>query len=370
MPNKRTSFNKQINYVSLSFSKALDMDYDALRQVGDPVADEILETIPQALQQQELSKRILSTSTFDVQTAKQLDGIRSFFGKMMPFSGLVLLCGSLPAAYSAAKGATILRCTGRLQKEPRLRIMETSFFLSEIFEHPYLENNQPVDLKLHSGFQAVVKVRLLHARVRQHVMKATSYNCQEMGIPINQEDMMGTLTVFSYVLLLGLSRLGIKTSAQERESYATFWNIIGNWMGVQHSFQSLHEQEKVCQQIFERQCTPDLQSKLLVQNLFKKVIPPQLSELKKRKLSRAFSTLTHMLDKELALRLELECSVYHIITWKISIWMFQLILLVDSLLLFCFGISLRQRTGKTMRLVAKKVMNKSGVDSPFEFRLA
>jgi hypothetical protein len=387
------------NSENVSYStNSCGIDFDALRQIGDPLADEVMRTIPPAFQQQKMASLILDNGriqkrTFSLDTALQMERIRLWFGQMMPFSGLVLLCGSLPAAYSAAKGATVLRCTGRMQKEPRLRIIETLYFLHQIFEHSYIctdgqGNSIPINLEDHAGFQAVVKVRLLHARVRQHILKASEkvtpnssntgsgnhesyfvYNVKEMGVPINQEDMMGTSTVFSHILLLGLQRLGIYVSEEQRQDYAAFWNQIGQWMGVQYSFKNLEDEQKVCQCIFERHSVPDQYSKQLVQQLYGRVMPAQLSDRRKAKISRAFCTLTHMMDQDLAEGLELEYSKYHVITWTVSIWMFKLFLFVDSIIVSLLGFSLR-RTLQTMGFIAQKVMKEAGIDTPFEFRLA
>jgi len=51
-------------------------------------------------------------------------------------------------------------------------------------------------------------------------------------VPINQEDLAGTLMTFSYVVIEGLERLGITLSSDEQDAYLHAWQAIGKIMGV------------------------------------------------------------------------------------------------------------------------------------------
>lgn len=98
------------------------------------------------------------------------------------------------------------------------------------------------------GWQSAVRVRLLHANVRRRVLKlvekhrqnidsaagsAAVYDLEKNGIPINQEDLLGTLCAFSTAPLAMLQRIGISPTAQEREDYTALWRHLGFYMGIE-----------------------------------------------------------------------------------------------------------------------------------------
>ena len=100
------------------------------------------------------------------------------------------------------------------------------------------------------GIRAIQKVRLMHAAIRRlilhpppppsgippqtlrEVLLRMHWNTEELGQPINQEDMAFTLLTFSYVILRSLKRLGIKVTNADAEAYLHCWNVVGFIMGV------------------------------------------------------------------------------------------------------------------------------------------
>ena len=54
----------------------------------------------------------------------------------------------------------------------------------------------------------------------------------DWGRPINQEDMAGTLTTFSWTVLSGLSSLGVPVSTEDAEAYLHAWNVVGSMIGI------------------------------------------------------------------------------------------------------------------------------------------
>ncbi|TKY85313.1 hypothetical protein EX895_005475 [Sporisorium graminicola] len=96
------------------------------------------------------------------------------------------------------------------------------------------------------GWQSAVRVRLLHTNVRHRVLKLVErgsngsldtngdvYDLDKNGIPINQEDMLGTLCAFASAPLAMLQRIGVSPSAQERKDYIALWRHIGFYMGIE-----------------------------------------------------------------------------------------------------------------------------------------
>ncbi|CDR88604.1 uncharacterized protein SPSC_04431 [Sporisorium scitamineum] len=96
------------------------------------------------------------------------------------------------------------------------------------------------------GWQSAVRVRLLHTNVRRRVLKLVErdrngfsgtkgevYDVDKNGIPINQEDMLGTLCAFASAPLAMLQRIGVRPSAQERKDYIALWRHVGFYMGIE-----------------------------------------------------------------------------------------------------------------------------------------
>ncbi|GAC99180.1 hypothetical protein PHSY_006780 [Pseudozyma hubeiensis SY62] len=96
------------------------------------------------------------------------------------------------------------------------------------------------------GWQSAVRVRLLHTTVRRRIMKlaekhgsdpSTSldngYDVDTNGIPINQEDMLGTLCAFSSAPLMMMQKIGLQPTSQERKDYIALWRHVGFYMGIE-----------------------------------------------------------------------------------------------------------------------------------------
>ena len=54
----------------------------------------------------------------------------------------------------------------------------------------------------------------------------------DWGVPINQEDLAGTLMTFSIVVLDSLRKLGVSISDEEPDAYFHAWNCVGHVLGV------------------------------------------------------------------------------------------------------------------------------------------
>ncbi len=91
------------------------------------------------------------------------------------------------------------------------------------------------------GAQSVRGVRLFHAAVRHMILhdNESPWSVERYGVPINQEDLVGTLVVFTVVVLDALDNLGIVTNspanAQARDDYVHFWLAVGHLLGIDYS---------------------------------------------------------------------------------------------------------------------------------------
>jgi len=141
-------------------------------------------------------------------------------------SAIMLCLGmlSLPYCYAAAEGAKVLSFSKRIYEQPEKRLTETAEFVFDVCSP---EAFAPQG----KGFISIAKVRLMHAAIRYHLLKSGNWS-NELGIPVNQEDMAGTNLSFSLIAIRGLRKLGYHIPATKSHDYISYWNTIGAMLGV------------------------------------------------------------------------------------------------------------------------------------------
>ncbi len=131
----------------------------------------------------------------------------------------------------------MLHLTARLATDPRRRIYETAQMLIDAMAPGGLQVGAP-------GYREARRVRLMHAAVR-HLIEhdpavaktcdpsATGPHwCHAWGVPINQEDLLGTLMTFTVVVFDSLRRLGVPLSDDDAGAYLHAWKVVGHLIGI------------------------------------------------------------------------------------------------------------------------------------------
>src|SRR6185436_12860508 len=111
-----------------------------------------------------------------------------------------------------ARGARVLASTGRLRDDLDRRVNETARFVLDVVRPNGFDAGGSARI-------AIGKVRLVHAAVRRSVRARGGGG----EVPINQEDMLGTVGLFSVTVLDALTRLGVTVRARERDDYVHLW---------------------------------------------------------------------------------------------------------------------------------------------------
>jgi ER-bound oxygenase mpaB/B'/Rubber oxygenase, catalytic domain len=138
---------------------------------------------------------------------------------------LTLTYGSLAFGYQAADLVRPLAATGRLERMAPRRLAETSRWAVAVTApggmHPGAE-----------GWRATVRVRLVHALVRRHLMDSPGWD-PDWGVPISAAGGFATaIGGFFVVPLRAMRDLGVRFSPSELEAIAHLWRWIGFAMGV------------------------------------------------------------------------------------------------------------------------------------------
>ena len=159
-------------------------------------------------------------------------GQQAFMERSMP-SVLVMLCKSLPEGYAAPSMAKILNMSGDLKAMPYHRLMGTLQLLLDV-SAPYSFERMGL------GAIGGQEMRLMHAGVRTNVapqvLGEAGYEAfvKQYGVPVNQEDMAGTMIGFSLLVVDGLKILGLPFDDQAAEDYYYVWRVFAHQMGLRY----------------------------------------------------------------------------------------------------------------------------------------
>jgi hypothetical protein len=224
-----------------------DAQLDAMRQTQDSVADPVVAALFGAgkvdavnslmrtlVENDGLPPGALPASVVDYLAAtgglpdwadptKIAAGERVFW-RYGPAMIAILHCYALPFCYAGRKGVQVLALTARLTSNPARRVIETAQMVVDVMRPGGLGAEG-------SGIRTAQKVRLMHAGVRCLISQYPGWK-PEFDLPINQEDLAGTLLSFSYISLDGLERLGYVLSPDELEGYLHAWKVVGHILGI------------------------------------------------------------------------------------------------------------------------------------------
>ena len=253
-----------------------DEQLDELRLHGDPLADDVvadlyansetgevnrllgrmiheLDPVPEALPACVRTYLQATQDALESVDEARLECGQRLFAQHGPTMSMILATYSLPAAYCAAKGVEVLWRTGKLYTNPLRRVFETAQLVIDVMTPGGL---QPKG----AGERSVQRVRLMHAGVRHLITHddRMPWDGARLGVPINQEDMAGTLGTFAYIVLDGLDKLHIPLTGEERDSYLYAWDVVAGLMGLRAELrpQGFEEARTLNDLIHRRQIRP------------------------------------------------------------------------------------------------------------------
>jgi hypothetical protein len=153
---------------------------------------------------------------------------QEWFGGVGTHVFCALYAGSLPTAYACHEGVQVLAATARLETDAKRRLNETAQFLLDVGRPGGLGPGT-------AGFQAVRRVRLMHAGVRWLIEhdERIEWDADALGRPINHEDLLLTLLTFTHVLFEVFDRTGVEYTAAQADDYFILWSAAGYLLGVE-----------------------------------------------------------------------------------------------------------------------------------------
>ena len=229
-----------------------DQFLDRLRQEGDEAADHCFAELREVLREEDFSqlfqmlnkndvilpegvqeplkKFLISTMKMPLVNAQPIDAERLKRGQRIFMThaltaALVLLVKSLPEGYAAPSLSKVLTVSSNLTQRPYRRLLGV---LQMVINVSTVGGFEPWG----KAIVTVPKIRLLHASVRKIVRERLEDYEGVYGVPVNLEDMLGTVMGFSYLVITGLRQLGIGLSDDQAEDFYYVWRIFAQMMGI------------------------------------------------------------------------------------------------------------------------------------------
>jgi hypothetical protein len=163
--------------------------------------------------------------------------------------------------------ADVLQTTGQLDKRAEHRIRATGAMIFPVMMEGGLTRPEG------AGIAQVLKVRLIHAMVRNLILRGSpeaavaklrasndaaaacvaglcavqpgdsfsralhvrGWDLAANAVPNNQEELAYTLLTFSYVFLRSMRRLAIPFTREQEEDYLHAWNVAGHYLGIRRT---------------------------------------------------------------------------------------------------------------------------------------
>jgi hypothetical protein len=157
--------------------------------------------------------------------AGALEGGARFFRSHCLGILITLQLATMPQTYTSLSGCRVLTATARLERYAYQRSLETAQMIYDIMDFGGLERPEGY------GRRSAQKVRLMHAATR-HLLLADGRWDLTLGLPLNQEEMVGTLGCFCLLALDGLQKMGARVDPAQAQDFYTRWRAAVALLGV------------------------------------------------------------------------------------------------------------------------------------------
>ncbi|PRP80519.1 hypothetical protein PROFUN_11832 [Planoprotostelium fungivorum] len=196
---------------------------------------------PRCLHSRQFLQEASSDPPFVIDRDALKRGQQVFWDNTLPICN-ALLNASLAGGFASSRITPTLKSTGRLMTdsitlEPQSemsrdrtyrRVLETTVWVTDVMRDDDFTSkvNTWEERRKSVGWQSTTRVRLLHAQVRNRLEKV-----KMESVPINQEDMLGTLAGFCIVPMWTLKRMRLSPKNTELDDFIHLWQYLGYYLG-------------------------------------------------------------------------------------------------------------------------------------------
>ncbi|WP_409437566.1 oxygenase MpaB family protein [Mycobacterium sp. SMC-14] len=152
--------------------------------------------------------------------------------------GIVLGAASLTAGAMNAVAGMPLVLTGRYTSQAAVRSIEVGAWLEEILSPGGLRRDG-------AGLATTLRVRMIHAFVRRHLLTEGDWDSDAWGAPIPQSYMAFTIVEFGRIALAAMHQLGVRYTRAELDDIYHFWRYVGQLNGVTDELNPATEADQV-----------------------------------------------------------------------------------------------------------------------------
>lgn len=141
-----------------------------------------------------------------------------------------LLFRALPHDYAAARGVKVLGEISSLGTDSLRRAGETTHFVKDLLQDDegWVDHQMTTD---GDAIRSVAGVRCLHSIVSGHLIE-DGWDSSTLGVPINQEDVLGTALSFAIPPIEMMQQLGVPFTMAQADVYTSYWLGIGHLLGA------------------------------------------------------------------------------------------------------------------------------------------
>lgn len=86
--------------------------------------------------------------------------------------------------------------------------------------------------RLGDGWKLTIRIRLIHAQVRQLLLNSGEWDVRAQGLPLNMAHMALASTGFSAINLQAVRMLGLRLTDEERDGFMHIWRYVAWLLGV------------------------------------------------------------------------------------------------------------------------------------------
>lgn len=155
----------------------------------------------------------------------QIDQGAAAFSRHAREAGLALSTTSLVSGYGNPSASKPLIMTGRFSEMAPVRAIETSMWVFTVARPRGLH-------RASEGFKRTVRVRMIHAFVRRHILADDEWDIDADGIPINQSDLAYTVVEFMWLPVRSMQMLGVYYIPDDLAAIYAMWRYMAHLMGV------------------------------------------------------------------------------------------------------------------------------------------
>ncbi|KAL8738137.1 MAG: hypothetical protein Q9181_001043 [Wetmoreana brouardii] len=254
------TFQVTSQHLTKEDTAAMKMSYDRLGEAALDRLNILCPSAPEIRSQEKVEPPKSSGAASDQPTAVSRVHKRDLF--------ILLRDHALKDEGATRVVETLSRTGGFSTSVARHRLFETTQHILQCTKD--LQSIQPGG----AGHASSIRVRLLHAAVRQRILRLTRHNpgyysVKEYGVPINDLDCIATIGTFSGTLIwLSFPRQGIWLREKEIEDYIALFRYIAYLTGTPDEFFATPTRAKtIMETLLRDEINPSKTSQILANNI-------------------------------------------------------------------------------------------------------